>query len=62
MSKSPAQRYAESQRRRAQDGPALTEFAALYEFGFDDYQRRACQALYEGHGVLVAAPRNRSAR
>ena len=56
MSKSPAQRYAESQRRRAQDGPALTEFAALYEFGFDDYQRRACQALYEGHGVLVAAP------
>ena len=56
MSKSPAQRYAESQRRRAQDGPALTEFAALYEFSFDDYQRRACQALYEGHGVLVAAP------
>jgi len=56
VSKSPAQRYAESQRRRAQDGPALTEFAALYEFGFDDYQRRACQALYEGHGVLVAAP------
>jgi ATP-dependent RNA helicase HelY len=53
---SPAQRYAESRRRRAQDGPALTEFQALYDFTFDDYQRRACQALNEGHGVLVAAP------
>ena len=53
---SPAQRYAESRRRRAQDGPALAEFQALYEFSFDDYQRRACHALNEGHGVLVAAP------
>jgi ATP-dependent RNA helicase HelY len=53
---SPAQRYAESRRRRAQDGPALTGFQALYDFTFDDYQRRACQALNEGHGVLVAAP------
>jgi len=52
---SPAQRYAEY-RRRAQDGPALSEFQALYDFTFDDYQRRACQALNEGHGVLVAAP------
>jgi len=52
---SPAQRYAES-RRRAQDGPALAEFQALYDFTFDDYQRRACQALNDGHGVLVAAP------
>jgi len=52
---SPAQRYAES-RRRAKDGPALAEFQALYDFTFDDYQRRACQALNEGHGVLVAAP------
>ncbi|HEY2305746.1 MAG TPA: DEAD/DEAH box helicase, partial [Streptosporangiaceae bacterium] len=53
---SPAQRYAESRRRRAQDGPALAEFQALYDFTFDDYQLRACQALNEGHGVLVAAP------
>ncbi len=53
---SPAQRYAESRRRRAQDGPALAEFQALYDFSFDDYQRRACRALNEGHGVLVAAP------
>ena len=53
---SPAQRYAESRRRRAQDGPALAGFQALYDFTFDDYQRRACHALNEGHGVLVAAP------
>jgi ATP-dependent RNA helicase HelY len=53
---SPAERYAESRRRRAQDGPALAGFQALYDFTFDDYQRRACQALNEGHGVLVAAP------
>ena len=53
---SPAERYAQSRRRQAQDGPALTEFQALYDFTFDDFQRRACQALNEGHGVLVAAP------
>jgi len=56
VSTSPAERYAQSRRRRAQDGPALTEFQALYDFTFDDYQLRACQALGGGHGVLVAAP------
>ena len=56
MSTSPAERYAQSRRRRAQDGPALVEFQALYDFTFDDYQRRACHALNDGHGVLVAAP------
>jgi ATP-dependent RNA helicase HelY len=55
VSTSPAERYAQS-RRRAQDGPALAGFQALYDFTFDDYQLRACQALNEGHGVLVAAP------
>ena len=53
---SPAQRYAAFRRQQAQDGPALTEFQALYDFTFDDFQRRACQALNAGHGVLVAAP------
>ncbi len=53
---SPAQRYAAFRRQQAQDGPALTEFQALYDFTFDDFQRRACQALNVGHGVLVAAP------
>jgi len=53
---SPAQRYAAFQRQQAQDGPALTEFQALYDFTFDDFQREACLALMGGHGVLVAAP------
>ena len=53
---SPAQRYAAFRRQQAQDGPALTEFQALYDFTFDDFQRKACQALNAGHGVLVAAP------
>ena len=53
---SPAQRYAAFQRQQAQEGPALTEFQALYDFTFDDFQREACLALMGGHGVLVAAP------
>jgi ATP-dependent RNA helicase HelY len=53
---SPAERYAVFQRQRAEDGPALAEFQALYDFGFDDFQRQACRALNSGHGVLVAAP------
>ena len=31
-------------------------FAALYPFGLDPFQVRACEALEAGHGVLVAAP------
>ena len=34
----------------------LAEFAGLYDFKLDDFQRRACAALEDGHGVLVAAP------
>ncbi|MBO0774788.1 MAG: DEAD/DEAH box helicase, partial [Actinobacteria bacterium] len=51
---SPAQRYA-AFRRRAEDGP-LADFQGLYSFTFDGFQVRACRALMEGHGVLVAAP------
>jgi ATP-dependent RNA helicase HelY len=32
------------------------DFAALYDFPLDDFQRRACESLVAGHGVLVAAP------
>src|SRR5215831_15877937 len=53
---SPAQRYAAFRRQQAADGPELAQFQALYDFSFDEFQRRACQALDEGHGVLVAAP------
>jgi ATP-dependent RNA helicase HelY len=53
---SPADRYAADRRRRAEDGPDLAAFRALYDFDFDDFQVRACRAMNEGHGVLVAAP------
>jgi ATP-dependent RNA helicase HelY len=51
---SPAERYAAARRRSGH--PALTEFAGGYGFAFDDFQVRACEALEDGHGVLVAAP------
>ena len=39
-----------------QEPPELTAFRQLYDFSFDDFQVRACRALSDGHGVLVAAP------
>ena len=52
----PADRYAAYMRSREQDGAALTAFKAMYDFEFDEFQLRACRALNDGHGVLVAAP------
>ncbi len=49
----PSQRYAAAQ-QRAQT--PLGRFAALYDFGFDQFQTQACQALAQGQQVLVAAP------
>src|ERR1700741_267836 len=34
----------------------LASFAEQLPFTLDDFQRRACQALEGGHGVLVCAP------
>ena len=51
---SPAERYAAARKRQQRDG--LQDFAAGYGFPFDDFQVRACEALEDGHGVLVAAP------
>ncbi|MDQ2629176.1 MAG: RNA helicase [Actinomycetota bacterium] len=34
----------------------LERFTAELPFGLDDFQRRACQALADGRGVLVCAP------
>ena len=34
----------------------LASFAAQLPFALDDFQQRACQALENGHGVLVCAP------
>ncbi|MGV0837934.1 DEAD/DEAH box helicase [Mycolicibacterium thermoresistibile] len=35
---------------------ALADFAGQLSFQLDDFQRRACAALENGHGVLVCAP------
>src|SRR3982751_6634948 len=51
---SPAERYAAARRRG--DHPSLRDFAAGYDFPFDEFQQHACEALEDGHGVLVAAP------
>ncbi|MBT0568121.1 RNA helicase [Williamsia sp. CHRR-6] len=36
--------------------PQLAAFTDRLEFSLDDFQRRSCAALEEGHGVLVCAP------
>ncbi|HEU5034744.1 MAG TPA: DEAD/DEAH box helicase, partial [Mycobacteriales bacterium] len=51
---SPAERYAAARHRSSR--PALQDFARGYDFDFDEFQARACEALVDGHGVLVAAP------
>src|SRR3954452_17775784 len=51
---SPAQRYAAARRRT--EYKSLRDFAAGYDFPFDEFQLHACEALEDGHGVLVAAP------
>jgi ATP-dependent RNA helicase HelY len=55
---SPAERYAASRRRAAQQVryPALIEFEAGFPFALDPFQRSACEALESGGGVLVCAP------
>ncbi|KJK33070.1 RNA helicase [Lentzea aerocolonigenes] len=53
-SRSPAEAYAHS-RRNAQR-PKLTDFGSVISFELDPFQRQACEALEDGHGVLVCAP------
>ena len=38
------------------EGAELTRFAAELPFALDDFQRRGCEALQQGRGVLVCAP------
>src|SRR4051794_37126694 len=55
-SPSPAERYARAAARaRAENGP-LGTFRRQYPFELDEFQLRACEALADGRGVLVAAP------
>jgi ATP-dependent RNA helicase HelY len=53
---SPAERYAASRRLTADRGTPLQEFRDGIAFELDPFQLRACRALQEGSGVLVAAP------
>ncbi|MGH2748669.1 MAG: DEAD/DEAH box helicase [Actinomycetota bacterium] len=43
-------------RARTSSTPALRAFEQSHGFPFDDFQRRACDALADGASVLVAAP------
>ncbi|HEY1573056.1 MAG TPA: RNA helicase [Pseudonocardiaceae bacterium] len=52
--RAPADAYAASRRRAAR--PQLTEFTSVVPFELDPFQRQACEALEDGHGVLVCAP------
>ncbi|MEU6641660.1 DEAD/DEAH box helicase [Saccharomonospora sp. NPDC046836] len=53
-SPSPAEAYTAARRRGRY--PQLARFAAEVSFEFDDFQLRGCEALEDGHGVLVCAP------
>lgn len=56
---SPAERYAAARRRQAASRSELARFMAGYDFPFDDFQVRGCEALERGEGVLVAATAQR---
>jgi ATP-dependent RNA helicase HelY len=53
-SPSPAEAYAAARARAGR--PRLAEFAGELTFELDPFQRQACGALEDGHGVLVCAP------
>ena len=50
----PAAAYAAAKERAAR--PRLAEFTGLLPFDLDPFQIRGCEALEDGHGVLVCAP------
>ncbi len=54
MDASPAEKYAAFHRDKGY--PVFRDFAALYDFGLDDFQVEACREIEDGKGVLVAAP------
>ena len=51
-----AERYAAAIERTRRAASHLGAFEALYPFGLDPFQVRACESLEAGRGVLVAAP------
>jgi ATP-dependent RNA helicase HelY len=53
---SPATRFSAARRRAAAQQTPLASFREQYPFELDPFQVRACQAVQDGRGVLVAAP------
>ena len=53
---SPAERYAAAAARSRRERSEVGRFTAGLDFPLDEFQLRACQAVEEGKGVLVAAP------
>ena len=53
---SPAERYAAAAARTRRERSEVGRFTAGLDFPLDDFQLRACEAVEEGRGVLVAAP------
>lgn len=53
---SPAERYAAARQRARLERSQFGDFAARMDFELDEFQRDACLAVQDGHGVLVAAP------
>jgi len=50
----PAEQYAAAKRRNSH--PLTLKFIEQFDFGFDEFQIAACQAVEDGKGLLVAAP------
>jgi ATP-dependent RNA helicase HelY len=50
----PAERFAAAKARSHR--PDLQDFAQSLSFPLDEFQREACEAVADGHSVLVAAP------
>src|SRR5688500_5098492 len=53
---SPAERYAAARARSRRESSEVGRFTAGLDFPLDDFQLKACEAVEEGKGVLVAAP------
>src|SRR5690606_9719301 len=51
---SPAERFAAAKARQRRTD--LADFEQSLSFPLDDFQRQACEAVADGHSVLVAAP------
>ena len=56
MTNSPAARYAAAKTRVKQSATLLGEFRESLPFPLDSFQVQGCEAIQDGHSVLVAAP------